>query len=82
MFCLLFQCAKHVIEPRQARDKRSVSSETHRVCVYIIIYIMHAGVVIIDEFNRLLGAENATLFLRFPYVCPEPVLAKGSFLYI
>jgi len=26
------------------------------------------------------GAKNA-LFLKFPYVCPEPVLAKWSFHY-
>ena len=26
--------------------------------------------------------KNATLFLSFPYVCPEPVLVKCSFLYI
>jgi hypothetical protein len=26
-------------------------------------------------------SENG-LFLSFPYVCPEPVLAKSSFLYI
>jgi hypothetical protein len=26
--------------------------------------------------------RNATLFWSFPYVCPEPVLAKSSFLYI
>jgi hypothetical protein len=24
-------------------------------------------------------AKNATLFLSFPYVCPEPVLVKRSF---
>jgi hypothetical protein len=29
----------------------------------------------------MLHAKNAT-FLSFPYVCPEPVLAKCSFLYI
>ena len=28
------------------------------------------------------GCEKRHLFLRFPYVCPEPVLAKYSFLYI
>jgi hypothetical protein len=28
------------------------------------------------------GCEKRHLFLSFPYVCPEPVLAKGSFLYI
>jgi hypothetical protein len=27
-------------------------------------------------------AENVTLVLSFPYVCPEPVLVKCSFLYI
>jgi hypothetical protein len=27
-------------------------------------------------------AENATCFECFPYVCPEPVLAKCSFLNI
>jgi hypothetical protein len=26
--------------------------------------------------------KNATLFLSFPYVCPEPVLVNRSFLYI
>jgi hypothetical protein len=26
--------------------------------------------------------ENCRLFLSFPYVCPEPVLVKCSFLYI
>ena len=25
--------------------------------------------------------KNASLFLSFPYVCPEPVLVKGSFYY-
>jgi hypothetical protein len=30
------------------------------------------------ESRRAPGAEN-TLFLSFPYVCPEPVLAKRSF---
>ena len=25
--------------------------------------------------------ENGTLLLSFPYVCPEPVLAKLSFIY-
>jgi len=35
-----------------------------------------------DKVNNPSGAKNATLFLSFPYVCPEPVLAKSSFLYI
>jgi hypothetical protein len=26
--------------------------------------------------EQLLGAENGIFFLSFPYVCPEPVLAK------
>jgi hypothetical protein len=26
--------------------------------------------------------KKAVCFLRFPYVCPEPVLAKYSFLYV
>jgi hypothetical protein len=26
--------------------------------------------------SRLQNRENAALFLSFPYVCPEPVLAK------
>jgi hypothetical protein len=30
---------------------------------------------------RHIPAQNATLFLSFPYVCPKPVLAKRSFLY-
>ena len=28
------------------------------------------------------GAENGIFFECFPHVCPEPVLAKSSFLYI
>ena len=27
-------------------------------------------------------ATKRLLYMRFPYVCPEPVLAKSSFLYI
>jgi hypothetical protein len=27
------------------------------------------------------GAKNGIFFWSFPYVCPEPVLAKRSFLY-
>jgi hypothetical protein len=26
--------------------------------------------------------QHNGLFLRFPYVCPEPVLVKSSFVYI
>eukprot|EP01051_Picozoa_sp_SAG22_P034890 SAG22_NODE_16082_length_333_cov_0.760684_1_plen_66_part_10 len=33
------------------------------------------------EVHRDLLQENG-LFLSFPYVCPEPVLVKRSFLYI
>ena len=30
----------------------------------------------------ILGAKNGIFFECFPYVCPEPVLAKASFIYI
>jgi hypothetical protein len=32
--------------------------------------------------NKRHPATNATLFLSFPHVCPEPVLVKSSVLYI
>ena len=35
----------------------------------------------VRAFGGTIGAQTPS-FLSFPYVCPEPVLAKCSFLYI
>ena len=32
--------------------------------------------------HSTIAGEKRHLFFSFPYVCPEPVLAKSSFLYI
>ena len=38
--------------------------------------------IVVERALEHIPAKNTSLFLSFPYVCPEPVLAKRSFLYI
>ena len=63
---------KTIVLPRQARDKHEKLRTTA---------LFSVGTRWVAGFERkYLGANNA-LFLNFSYVCPEPVLAKCSFLY-
>ena len=52
-----------------------------RVLVDLKVEDAHAKVRL-EHLDRLRNKTIPCFFGRFPYVCPEPVLVKGSFLYI
>jgi hypothetical protein len=62
--------------PRQARDKHRENSKKDR-------FLARRRPCGPPAATRLAGgAETNTPFEWFPYVCPEPVLVKSSFIYI
>ena len=70
--------------PRQARDKHILREPPKRDFVsYRVDPQLHPASVV----SKAVSKDNTVLqengqFLSFPYVCPEPVLAPRSLLYI
>jgi hypothetical protein len=78
-------CIKCIVLPRQARDKHRESTPKQRVVAFFL------GVCdepcarkkwIALSAGANLVRKTASFFECFPYVCPDPVLAKWSFLCI
>jgi hypothetical protein len=61
------------ILPRQARDEHRENSKKRPFFSYLRVRAVHCGAML-EEHTHL------SLFECFPYVCPEPVLVKRSFL--
>jgi hypothetical protein len=72
-----FYTKNAIMVPRQAREKhreRALKKEWR--FIYKLGFDYQEGAPC-----ALNGAKNGIFFECFPYVCPEPVLAKRTFLY-
>jgi hypothetical protein len=72
-----------MVLPRQARDEHTGKAEKREI---LVLFGFRRGLLLGPQEEAAAaggdGAKNGIFFECFPYVCPEPVLAKSSFSYI